>query len=151
MPIGYKYKCNQCDHDWLLFSHRFAIGPVQWGAIRYVCYTCQTFLSVPESIDRNSWEHWLANNTDEISKNSKLQFLTKSITDRLSVKSGLTPIKLTFNSIECPTCESDKLSTIPFGEHNMRCSKCGDYTGTFVDENGVTIYGPADTDRENAG
>ena len=30
----------------------------------------------------------------------------------------------------------------------MRCGKCGDYTGALVDENGLTIYGPANTDRE---
>ena len=113
----------------LLFSTRQSLGPVQWGETKYTCFTCQTFLSVAKSVDRNSWKHWLANNTDTIGRNPVLRQLATSITDKLDATTGMMPLELTFESIECPTCNSGRLSTVPFGEHNMRCSKCGDYSG----------------------
>ena len=151
MPIGYDYRCNDCDHEWLLFSTRHSLGPVQWGETKYTCFTCQTFLSVAKSVDRNSWKHWLSNNSDAIGRNPTLRRLASSITDKLNAITGMKPLEVTFESIECPTCDSDRLSTVPFGEHNMRCSKCGNYTGTFVNDNGITIYGPAVPDPKNAG
>ena len=151
MPIGYDYRCDACDHQWLLFSTRQSLGPVQWGETKYTCFTCQTFLSVAKSVDRNSWKHWLANNTDTIGRNPVLRQLATSITDKLNATTGMTPLELTFESIECPTCNSGRLSTVPFGEHNMRCSKCGDYSGEFINTNGITIYAPPELNPKDAG
>jgi len=151
MPIGYEYRCDNCNHEWLLFSKRFSLGPVQWGEIKYTCFTCQTFLSVAKTIDRNSWAHWRNNNANSVASNQTLQHLAAIIDERLTKSSGLAPIELEFEHIECPTCNSDQLSTTPFGQHKMACEKCNDYTGSFIADRGISIYGPVQSDGDDAG
>ena len=151
MPIGYDYRCDDCGHEWLLFSTRYSLGPIQWGETKFTCFTCQTFLSVAKSVDRNSWNHWLTNNANIIAQNRMMQKLADLINDRLDTTTGLTPVQLHFDSIECPTCETGELSTMPFGQQKMLCSKCERHTGTFINNNGITIYGPIETNGENDG
>ncbi len=142
MPIGYEYRCDDCDHKWLLFSTRIELGPTQWGKTEYTCFNCQTFLSIAKHIDRNSWGIWLDNNANVVANNSKVQRLADSFDRQLDTVTGLTPIEVRFDSVECPTCQADQLSTIPFGHHAMKCPRCRKYTGASVNNNELTIYVP---------
>jgi hypothetical protein len=152
MPFGYHYQCDACDHEWILFSTRLTLGPIQWGHIQYTCFTCLTFLSVATRVDRNSWNVWLRNNRAYVDSNAGISKLAKEIDSSLeSVGNKLTPIVLTFNSILCPTCQNDEMRSDRFYEHPMRCPECHIHTGHYVhDETGITIYGVAEqTDQHD--
>lgn len=150
MAIGYDYHCKQCRHDWMLFSTRFTLGPVQWGELKYTCFTCQTFLSIASSVDANSWSIWRRNHESEINGNTKIAELAQSIDDLFVNKRELTPIELHFDSIECPTCH-DAMSTAPFGEHLMKCPKCKQFSGEFDNSSGISTYiGPIEGDTEES-
>ena len=139
MPIGYDYRCQRCAHEWTLFTKRFTLGPVQWGETKYTCLSCQTFLSVPVSVDFNSWRKWIANHKEDVQRNSVIAELAQSIENRLPAKRSLAPIKLDFTTIQCPTC-GDPMSTTSFGEHLMKCPKCELYAGNFEGGDGISIY-----------
>jgi Zn finger protein HypA/HybF involved in hydrogenase expression len=148
MPIGYDYCCQRCRHEWTLCSKHFMLGPVQWGESRYTCLTCQTFLTIATSVDANSWSIWRRNHKSEIDHNATLSQLAESVEHRLSHVRGLTPIELHFDSIECPNCH-DAMSTVTFGEHLMKCPKCGQFAGEFDDSSGISVYGHVAEDAEN--
>ena len=139
MPIGYDYRCPKCSHGWMLFSKRFNIGPTQWGETKYTCFSCQTFLTLATSLDSNSWAIWYRNHKDDVHRNTVTAQIAETIKDLLSKQSGLTPINLDFPTIECPTC-SDSMSTVPFGQHLMKCPKCEQYTGEYDSGDGINIY-----------
>ena len=139
MPIGYDYRCLECSHEWMLFSKRFSIGPIQWGATKYTCFSCQTFLTVATSLDSNSWTLWYRHHKDDIHRNSVTAQIADTIKDLLSKRRGLTPITLDFPTMECPTC-AEAMSTVPFGQHLMKCPKCEQYAGEFDGGDGISIY-----------
>ena len=134
MAIGYDYCCQQCGHEWVLFSKWFTLGPVLWGESKYTCFSCQTFLSIAASVDANSWSIWCRNHVAQIERNGTLSSLAQSIQNDLAKQPGFTPIEPRFDSIECPTCH-DTMSTIAFGQHSMKCPKCGQFTGEFDNSN----------------
>ena len=148
MPIGYDYRCDTCAHDWMLFSTRLILGPTQWEHVRYTCFSCQTFLSVAKSVDRNSWAVWLRNNRESVDSNAAICQLARDVDHRLATVNRLTPIDLAFESITCPTCQNDQMLDIPFGQHPMRCPKCHQFTGRFVNEGCISIYGEIDPNDE---
>ena len=145
MPIGYDYRCKQCSHEWMLFSKRFTVGPTQWGATKYTCFSCQTFLTVVVSLDSNSWAIWYRKHKDDVHRNTVTDQLAATIIDLLSKQRGLTPITLDFQTIHCPTC-GDSMSTTPFGQHLMKCPKCEQYAGEFDGGDGISIYAFPDSE-----
>lgn len=147
MPIAYEYRCQHCNHEWILFSKRFTVGPTQWGALKYTCFSCQTFLSIATSVDANSWFVWYRNHESDIEGNSTTTAIASSIQSQLKVQTGLTPLQLRFDSIECPTC-CDTMSTVPFGQHMMKCPKCANFTGEFDGGDSISIYASVDDDAE---
>jgi hypothetical protein len=140
MAIGWDYRCRECGHEWLLFSTRLSIGPVQWGATEWTCFSCQTFLSVAAEVDANSWSVWRRSHDAEIEQNSHLVKLADIIEARLAKVGRLTPIELKFAAIECPTC-SDAMSTAPFGDCAMKCPNCHKYAGENSHPDELRIYG----------
>lgn len=144
MPVGYDYRCRLCGHDWLLFSKRYSLGPVQWGETKYTCFSCQTFLSVANTVDANSWMIWYRNNDENVEQNTTMAKLASMIDRQLKQKRGLTPIAVKFPSIECPTCH-DEMSATSFGDRLMKCPQCGEYSGEFDNTNGIHFYGFGDT------
>jgi ribosomal protein S27E len=149
MAIGYDYRCAQCLHEWTLFSKWFTLGPVQWGETKYTCFSCQSFLSIAECVDASSWSIWYRNHQSDCERNATLSHLAEMVRQRLATKRGFAPIELHFDSIECPTCH-DAMSVIPFGQHLMKCPKCGEFTGEFDSSRGISIYGFIDDGEENA-
>jgi Zn finger protein HypA/HybF involved in hydrogenase expression len=141
MSIGYDYCCRKCNHGWILFSKRFNIGPSEWGGTKYTCFSCQTFLTVATSLDSGSWTLWCRNHEDVVRRNSVTAQIAETISDLLAKKRGLTPITLDLPTIECPTC-SDGMSTVPFGQHLMKCPKCKQYTGECDGDNEISVYDP---------
>lgn len=148
MPIGYDYLCDACDHKWMLFSTRLALGPTQWEHVRYTCFTCQTFLTVAKSIDRSSWAIWLRNNTQSLDNSPALSQLANSIDQQIANVKGLTPVELQFGTINCPQCENDQMRDIAFGDHPMRCPNCHKYSGQFVNDHSISIYAVAEPDEQ---
>lgn len=149
MAMGYDYCCQECGHEWMLFSKWFTIGPVQWGESKCTCLSCQTFLSIAASVDANSWSVWRRNHETEVERNASLSNLARSIDSRFAKRRGLTPIEVHFDSIECPTCQ-DAMSAVPFGQHLMKCPECGQFTGISDDSNGISTYGCVEDDAGNA-
>ncbi len=146
MPIGFDYRCTQCGHEWLLFSTRFEVGPVQWGATKWTCFHCQTFLSIASSVDRSSWSKWYAINAVEVNRVPVLETIASEIESRIAGRRGLAQMTLQFDQITCPTC-SDPMSTIPFGKHPMKCEKCGEFSGESVKSCTITTYALLDPDE----
>lgn len=140
VPMGFDYRCTNCGHDWMLFSTRFTLGPVQWGKTTYTCFSCQTFLSIAVSVDANSWSVWYRNNAAKITGSPALVELAGAIESLLNSKRGLAPVQLAFDPVACPTC-GDSMSTVPFGQHLMKCPQCGRYAGEFDGSDGICIYG----------
>ncbi len=148
MPIGYDYHCDACEYDWMLFSTRLALGPTQWEHVRYTCFTCQTFLTVANSVDRSSWAIWVRNNRQSLDKNPALAQLVNLVDQQLSSVHGFTPIQLKLGTILCPECKDDQMRDIAFGDHPMRCPRCHKYTGHFVNDHGISIYTEAEPDEQ---
>ena len=140
MPLGFEYRCDACDYEWMLFSTGLSIGPTQWGFRKFTCFSCQTFLSISKTIDRNSWKVWLENNQSSLINNTLLNELKVEIDRRLDNARGLTPVKLDFNSMRCPTCQKDDLLELPFGEHPMRCPQCLTLSGNSINNDRLSIY-----------
>lgn len=149
MPIGYDYRCKKCDHQWMLFSTRLELGPTQWEHVRYTCFCCQTFLTLPKSVDQNSWRHWLQCNQQTVDGNQFLSGLAASIENQLASFRPLTPIELHFDRIACPTCGADDMLTQPFGEHPMRCPRCLEFAGASAGDCGISIYSAVDPNTDD--
>ena len=140
MPTGFEYRCETCDTEWLLFSKRLFLGPTDWSKTEYTCFTCQTFLTTANEFDRSSWNIWLKTNHNAMAASAFLANLAQQVEDRLASAKGLTPVTLTLSEITCPTCHDDVMTTAPFGQHLMRCPKCKQYTGEFLDAGSITNY-----------
>ena len=130
VPVGYDYRCQQCGEEWVLFTKRFVLGPTLWGATKYTCFNCQTFLSIAGSVDRNSWSVWLRGHEELVARNLTLSELAAAIAARIGKSNGVTPVPLQFTSVSCPSC-SETMSAVPFGQHLMKCPKCGEFSGEF--------------------
>ncbi|MBN8599790.1 MAG: hypothetical protein J0M26_01980 [Planctomycetes bacterium] len=89
---------------------------------------------------------WYRNHYDDMHQNSVTAQLAGTINDIFSKQRGLTPITLNFSMIGCPTC-GDSMSTVPFGQHLMKCPECKQYTGEFDDGDGISIYAFPDAEH----
>ena len=138
--IGYDYRCQQCAHEWVLFSKRFSLGLTVWGQIKYECFNCETRLAIVAAPDFHSWTAWRRKHEAEIARNESLAELAQAIDIQLSKTGQFTPVELRFDSVACPTCR-EPMSTRPFGQHLMKCPQCGQFAGEFDDRNGISIYG----------
>ena len=139
MAIIWDYRCSKCHHEWSLFSKRFELGPKQWGAMRYTCFNCQTFLLISQQIDRLAWKVWREGNAALIAKVPELVKLSAKVDELLNAKPGLAPVPLLFESVECPTCH-EEMSTTPFGSQKMKCPQCDELSGNLPDD-GVIWFG----------
>jgi hypothetical protein len=139
VPIGYAYRCRSCSHHWVLFTKRYSLGPPLWGDVEFTCLSCQTFLTVPTSVDRHSWSAWLRDHATQVAENATLAELARWITDRLQKHRRFTPVDLQLDRVACPTCQ-EAMSATPFGQEPMKCPACGKFSGEFDGSGGIASY-----------
>ncbi len=140
MATGYDYRCNQCGDEWLLFSSWFTLGPTQWGSTEFTCFVCQTFLEVADTVDAKCWGVWRSENDRVIGEHAEIAGLVEQVEERLAAGRPLTPVTLDFLSPNCPICLA-KMSTVPFGQHLMKCRRCNSYTGEYASDGVISSYG----------
>ena len=128
MAMLWLYRCTKCNAEWALLSKRYQLGPHEWGAITYTCYSCQTFLRIARFTDGNSWRTWYQGNRQDVEKNPHLLKLAEEVGRRVASHRSFTPVAIEFGNISCPTCE-ELMSTKPFGHQKMKCPECHQYEG----------------------
>lgn len=123
MPLGYHYRCRSCQHEWVLFSTRYKIGPVEWESVKWTCFSCLTFLSIAAVLDRTSWRLWREGRFERMADHPKVAELIQTIDDQINTHRPYSPFRPSFAAIDCPTCD-EPMSTTPYGQGLMKCPNC---------------------------
>lgn len=139
MAGGAEFKCSRCGDTWFLFYSRFTLGPTQWGSIKFTCFDCLTFLEVADTVDAKCWNVWRQEHGEDMTEFAELARLTEQVESRLAAGRPLTPVSLDFLAPNCPICRT-RMSSIPYGQHLMKCRRCQTYSGEYQPSCEVVNY-----------
>lgn len=142
MATIFEYTCRRCSDKREILVKSFSLGPLpptpdnpgahkgwkeklQWlesNTKMYVCDSCWLWLSVPTSINLESWESWKALDLESYSPFTKYPFLIGIVSriDRALKETPGQPIDL--GALSCPYCAAQFSVGRDF---QPKCTQCG--------------------------